>query len=45
MKTPQQLLGHGHIGSTQQYIHHAESLDAAPAYRLAALLAKGKVNE
>jgi site-specific recombinase XerD len=36
----QQLLGHADIRTTQRYIHHAESLDASPVYRMAQLLAR-----
>jgi integrase/recombinase XerD len=35
----QALLGHADLRTTQRYIHHAESLDASPVYRLARLLA------
>jgi integrase/recombinase XerD len=34
----QLLLGHADLRTTQRYIHHAESLDASPVYRLAALI-------
>jgi integrase/recombinase XerD len=36
----QMLLGHADLRTTQRYIHHAESLDASPVYRLAQLLAR-----
>jgi integrase/recombinase XerD len=38
----QALLGHADLRTTQRYIHHAESLDASPGYRLAQLISGQK---
>jgi integrase/recombinase XerD len=35
----QEFLGHASLQTTQRYIHHAQSLDASPGYRMQTILA------